>query len=59
MKKRIIKWYCYICASHIGKKFRLISMSESCDRVFILCDKQTCFEQVEDNYTVSTKVERK
>ena len=58
MKKKL-KWYCYICASHIGKKFRLISMSESCDRVFILCNKEICFEQVEDNHTVSTKVERK
>jgi hypothetical protein len=41
------KWYCYICGEILKGSYHLISLSEETDRVFLICDKKRCIEQVE------------
>lgn len=41
-----IKWYCYICGDLIKENFKLFSMRQSTDRVFCICDKNICLEQI-------------
>lgn len=58
MRSKKIEWYCYLCGTIVGKKFRLFSMSNSTDRVFILCDKKECFCQIDNEYNLDMKVKK-
>jgi len=49
------KWYCYICGEVLKKSYHLISLSETTDRVFLICDKDRCIRQIEHGYLL-TKV---
>jgi len=44
------KWYCYICGELLKNSYHLISLSETTDRVFLICDKNKCMEQIEHGY---------
>ena len=35
-------WYCWYCGKEIGDRMMLWSLNERIDRVFIICDKESC-----------------
>lgn len=47
---------CYVCGKPIDSWFRLVSMSENVDRVFVVSEK--CFPLVEGDAMVAIKVKR-
>jgi len=49
------KWYCYICGEIVKNCYHLISLSETTDRVFLICDNNRCIKQIEHGYLL-TKV---
>ena len=53
-----IKWYCYVCGSKIDKIFKLVSLNKETDRVFLLCEKSFCQEEVKNKNTLIMKVKQ-
>lgn len=47
---------CYVCGKPIGSKFRLVSMSEGVDRVFIVDEK--CVPRVKEDAKIMVLVKR-
>lgn len=56
MKK---KWYCYVCGKKLTNIYYLISMKESTDRVFLVCNGKSCVKQVEAEDVIITKIKEK
>jgi hypothetical protein len=55
MENKMKEWYCYICGKLVKSSYHLVSLSETTDRVFLICDKDSCIEQIEHGYLI-TKV---
>ena len=45
--------YCYICGKTLNNKFMLVTFKGICtDRVFLVCEKNTCIDRVNDSFQI-------
>ena len=51
------RWYCYVCGEPVGNSFRLFSMNDSTDRVFLVHEER-CSDRVEEDENFVVRVRR-
>jgi len=50
-------WYCYLCGKEVENDFLVWSLNDRTDRVFLLCSRDNCANQLgEDTIVINPKL---